>query len=233
MKIAPSLLSYHLRSRKKSKLIDFICDTYHYLKSSKYPSAYFALGGDINDLRVELLLNISPMFKQIVTKATRGAKTLSVIVTDLWDYYQCPEILPALQPDVPGVGKPSDHNAPFAKTYVDREGQKKKSYLFKTVRPFPDSGVSEFGRWLVAEDFSAVDSAANTTDKVEAFDQLLSSKIDSVFPTKEIKIYEGDKEWMTPQLRILRRQKSREYRQNKKSAKFIELQKKFLETKEN
>ena len=52
------------------------------------------------------------------------------------------------------------------------------------------------------------------------------------FPKKEIKIYDGDKEWMTPQLRILRRQKSREYQKNKKSIKFIELEKKFHDMKD-
>ena len=55
------------RSRKKSKLIDFISNTYNYLKSSKYPSAYFDLGGDINYLNVDNLLEISPMFQQSVT----------------------------------------------------------------------------------------------------------------------------------------------------------------------
>ena len=46
------------KSRKKSKLINFISETYHYLKSAKYPSAYFALGGDMNDLKIDQLLNI-------------------------------------------------------------------------------------------------------------------------------------------------------------------------------
>lgn len=117
------------RSTKKSKLIDFISNTYHYLKSSKFPSAYFALGGDINDLRVDKLLDISPLFNQIVTSATRGTKILSVIVTDLWDYYHTPEILPPLQPDKLGAGKPSDHSAPFARACTDRAARKDKNFV--------------------------------------------------------------------------------------------------------
>ena len=62
------------------------------MKSTKYPSAYFLLGGDINDLNVNLLLNILSKFSQIVPRLTRGSKTLSVIVTDLSEYYQNPEI---------------------------------------------------------------------------------------------------------------------------------------------
>jgi hypothetical protein len=113
-------------SRKKTKLIDFISETYHFLKATKYPSAYFILGGDINDLKVDLLLNISPKFSQIVTKPTRGSKTLSVIVTDLSVYYQNPVILPPIQPDVLGIGKPSDHSVPFARVYLDRTKPKRR-----------------------------------------------------------------------------------------------------------
>ena len=220
------------RSRKKSKLIDFISNTYHQLKSTKYPSAFFALGGDINDLRVDLLLSISPMFKQTVQKATRGEKILSVIVTDLWEFFQDPEILPALQPDIVGIGKPSDHNVPFTKTYTDRGIMRKKNYSLKIVRPFPDSGISEFGRWVMKEDFSSVTAAASTTDMVSEFEQLTGNKVDEIFPDKEIRIYEGDKEWMDSDLRTLRRQKSREYIKNKRSEKFIKLQKRFTDTKE-
>ena len=122
------------RSRKKTKLVDFISNTFHFLKATKYSSAYFALGGDINDLKVELLLDISPKFKQIVNLPTRGKKTLSVIVTDLWDHFQDPIILPPLQPDVDWVGKPSDHSVPFALTYNDRRKMRKmRLHLFKIV----------------------------------------------------------------------------------------------------
>ena len=220
------------RSRKKSKLVDFISNTYHHLKSTRFPSAFFALGGDINDLKVELLLDISPMFRQTVSLPTRGDKVLSVLVTDLWNFYQTPEILPALQPDVRGVGKPSDHNVPFARRYTDRRVLRKKNYSLKVIRPFPDSGICEFGQWIVQEDFSKVSSASTTSEMVNELEEVMSGKIEGIFPTKEIRIYEGDKEWMTSELRTIRRQKSREYVKNKKSKKFIELQKKFNEKKE-
>ena len=202
------------------------------MKSSKFPSAYFALGGDINDLRVDKLLDISPLFNQIVTSATRGTKTLSVIVTDLWDYYHNPEILPPLQPDKLGAGKPSDHSAPFARACTDRAARKDKNFVLKTVRPYPESGISEFGRWLGDENFSSLSQAENSTEIVDIFNQNITNKIDAIFPEKEVKIYKGDKEWMTPKLRTLRRQKSREYRKHKGSLKFKQLQKEFLELKE-
>ena len=219
-------------SRKKTKLVDFISESYHFLKSTKYPSAYFALGGDINDLKVDLLLDISPKFTQIVTRPTRGLKTLSVIVTDLSEFYQTPTILPPIQPDVPGVGKPSDHSVPFATTYLDRAKPREKNYTLKMVRPFPESGISEFGRWVQFENFSCLDASDSPTEMVDAFENIVAAKVDEIFPLKEIKIYHGDKEFMTPMLRKLRRQKSREYRRKKKSKKFIELQEKFCQLRE-
>ena len=65
------------------------------------------------------------MFKQIVNLATRGSKTLSVIVTDLSDFSKNPIIFPPLQPDVLGVGKPSGHCVSFAKTLHGTNTQKK------------------------------------------------------------------------------------------------------------
>ena len=66
---------------------------------------------------------------------------------------------------------------------------------------------------------------------VREFEILVKKKIDAIFPIKEVKIYSQDKEFMTAQMRKIRRQKSLEYRKNKKSEKFIRLQKKFLELK--
>ena len=60
----------------------------------------------------------------------------------------------------------------------------------------------------------------------------MSDKIELIFPTKTVKCYKGDQEWMTEELRKLRRQKSREYIKHKNSDKFRDLQKKFTELKE-
>ena len=218
-------------SRKKTKLVDFISETYNKLKATKYPSAFFALGGDINDLKVEQLLNISPKFSQLVNRPTRGQKILSVIVTDLGDFFQEPIILPPLQPDTPGIGKPSDHSVPLATTYTDRTKPKKTRYTLKNVRPFPDSGIAEFGRWLQNENFSALTLAESPDICVDIFEIMIKEKLEQIFPEKQIKIYDGDKEFMTKEMRKIRRQKSREYRRKKKSPKFNKLHLKFCQMK--
>ena len=69
-------------SKKQSKLIDYVTETYHYLKA-KHPNAFFLFGGDVNSLNWKEICDISPNFRQCVTKPTRKDKTLSVIITDL------------------------------------------------------------------------------------------------------------------------------------------------------
>ena len=89
-------------------LIDFITESYHILKS-RYPMAYFLGGGDINGLNWKELVTISSSFRQCVTKPTRKNKVLSIIITDLHPFYEEVKVIPPLEPDVKGIGKPSDH----------------------------------------------------------------------------------------------------------------------------
>ena len=72
------------------------------------------------------ILALTPKFQQIVRKPTRGNKILSVIVTDLHQFYKDPEILPPINPDIIGKGKPSDHSTPFAEPITDWSGPRPK-----------------------------------------------------------------------------------------------------------
>ena len=85
-------------SRKKSALINHISINYFILKS-QHPDSAFICGGDKNDLNLQLLLDIDPSFRQIVTKPTYNQSVLEVIVTDIGQYYLEPTIRPAVQPD--------------------------------------------------------------------------------------------------------------------------------------
>ena len=192
-----------------------------------YPSAFLICGGDINDLKVGQLLGITKNLKQIVTKATRQGKTLSVIVTDLHAHYGEPNILDPVQPDTPGKGKPSDHSTPLA---IPSTNNKKKCYRIK-VQPFPDSGIREFGRWIVRKQFEEVFNANSPTDKVKEFTEVMEKKVEEIFPKKRMKIFDKDKEWINPQLQKLRRMKAREYRRKNKSQRYNALQKQFLNLK--
>ena len=218
------------RSRKKSKLIDHITQTYHWLKL-KYPSAFFLMGGDINCLDVSQLLSISGAFKQIVNRPTRQSKILSIIITDLHSYYQEPFIIQPLQPDVPGCGKPSDHSVPVAIPYTDTSRPRKTDFELKVVRPIPESKLISLGQWITNEKFHEVRQPTHPTEKVEALRKIMDDKVEEVCPQKTVKIYKKDQEWMTEPLRRIRRMKSREYQRHGKSEKFEKLQTQFEELK--
>ena len=135
--------------------------------------------------------------KQLGTKPTRQGKILSVIVTDLYQHYQEPEILAPVKPDVPGQGKSTDHSTPLA-TPLSDTAQAKKNYRLCAVRPLPDSRVRQFGNWIVGESFPNVTLENNASTKVDQFNSLVNKKLDEFCPVKTIKIFDKDKEWMDP-----------------------------------
>ena len=95
-------------SKKRSQLIDHIHATYNYLKL-QHPGAFIIFSGDKNDLDVNQIINVNPRMRQIVTKCTRGSKILTVLITDLPEFYQVPFVIPPVPVDEPGNGVPSDH----------------------------------------------------------------------------------------------------------------------------
>ena len=114
---------------------------------------------------------------------------------------------------------------------MDRCKTRQKTFTLKSVRLFPDSGVSEFGRWIQKKDFTFLNIGDDPTERVAAFESVIAVKVDEIFPKKEVKIYNSDKEFMSNQMRSLRRQKSREYRRKGRSEKFITMQKEFDDQK--
>ena len=87
------------RSRKKTKLIEHISTEYYKLKSA-HPRAAFMCGGDKNDLHVKHFLDISPSFRQIITKATHKNSVLECLITDIGHLYNEPVIGPPIKPDL-------------------------------------------------------------------------------------------------------------------------------------
>ena len=97
----------------------------------------------------------------------------------------------------------------------------------KTSRPLPDSGVREFGRKLIEEDWSAV-RVEDSSDLQEAdFQDILTQLLDDTCPAKTVKLWIQDKPYMTELLKKLHRQRTREYRKWGKSPKYKRLTEKF------
>ena len=130
-------------SKKKSALVKHISLSYFALKS-QFPDAAFVCGGDKNDLNLNLLLNIDPSFRQIVSKPTYKQSTLDVLVTDIGHYYHDPTIRPAVEPDNPLVASPSDHSIAFAKVNTNTNHPPIRKITSHVTRPLPSEALAGF-----------------------------------------------------------------------------------------
>ena len=108
--------------------------------------------------------------------------------------YAVPYIAPAVQPDVPGHGVPSDHDQAVAVPLAGaREGADTRAYSIKSSQPLPDSKVREFSQWVVAEDWGALNGNLSTSDQATKLREILNNQIDKHFPIMQCRVSNGDK----------------------------------------
>ena len=219
------------RSPKKSKLLDHILTTVHMLLS-KYPNAGLIIGGDKNDLNISSLIAGIPRVRQIVTKNTHKSKILDIIITNLHQFYQVPEIVPPVQPDDPTRGVPSDHSTPLALP-VSADNHVTREYRTATVRPLPESGIELFNQWMTTLNWEPMLTLSDEgveltpTEQVEKLQSTIEKKLNEIFPMKTIKTSCSDKPFITSELKKLDRKKKKEYRKKGRSEKYLRLQSEF------
>ena len=83
-------------SKKNSILIEHISIVLNTLKVER-PDAATIIAGDKNDLDVNRILDLDPALVQIVRRATREDKLLSVVIIDQRKFYIEPMIIDAFQ----------------------------------------------------------------------------------------------------------------------------------------
>ena len=215
-------------SRKKSSLIEHLTITINRLKI-EHPNANFIIGGDKNDLNENEILSICPSFRQLVLKPTRKSKTLTVVITDLHRFYQEPLIIPPVPVDPGASGSPSDHlgvlvlpvNAPVTTNKTKKE---------ITIRPIKESSLLSFGQQFASEDWEFLESSnLSSTKIVSLFQQHCNKLVEHHFPLKTVRVSSHDLPFFNERLRLLRRQRQREYCRSGKSEKYVKLKKAFEE----
>ena len=212
------------RSKKKTKLVEHISLNYFQLKSS-YPDCAFICGGDKNDLNIKHLLDISPNFRQIVTKPTHKTSILEVVVTDIGHLYNEPVIRPPLTPDIPGQGVPSDHKIVFVTPIRDSSKPPNRSCLIKTSRPLTTQAKQKFASWIQYESWESVINCSDSSSMAASFSAFVQHKIEENCPLKTFKVNRLDNEFTTPAIKRIKRLKSREYTKHGNSQLFKDLKK--------
>ena len=211
-------------SRKKTALIQHISLNCYMLKA-QYPDAAFICGGDKNDLNTQLLLDIKPSFKQLVTLPTYRLSVLDVLITDIGQYFVVPIIRPPVQPDNPQTASPSDHRIAFAKTLPSSNLLVQRVIRSHTIHPLPDEAISRFAGWIQHEPWTFVYNGTNPTDMVDRFNFLIQLNLDTHCPTKTVRGTNLDGKIQSEAVKQASRRKNREYAKHGNSSKYKELKK--------
>ena len=210
------------KSRKNAKLLDHLISTLHLLLT-KYPSCGWVAGGDKNQFPLAPLLGALPKCRQIVTKYTyKGIKIYDVLLTNLGKFYSVPYIAPAVQPDDPSTGAvPSDHDTAVAEPLAGTDGAATREYRVKSSRPFPESGLRNFGSWMNRVRWEGeLTWDMDSTQQALKMELMLQVSVDAIFPTKRCRISSDDKPFITAELKKLDMYVKREYKLKGKSEKY-------------
>jgi hypothetical protein len=208
------------RSKKKTILIDHILTVLAKLRS-EHPDAATIIAGDKNDLDESGILAFDPSFIQIVTKPTRKDKVLSVIITDLRQFYIEPKIIAPIPVDNPKKGAPSDHNGVLAIPVNNHESKRGTTKEVRYVRQMPESSIDEFRQSIRSIDWYLMIEGLSSSGMVDTFQEMTKELSDLHFPPKKISITPFDKPWITEELKTIRRRRQRIYRKEGRSSSFL------------
>ena len=98
-----------------------------------------------------------------------------------------------------------------------------------TIRPIKQSALDKFGQTIVQEGWLFLELNSSPTALVGEFQNHCSTLVEHFFPLKTVKISSFDKPFFNDRLRLLRRQRQREYRKSGRSIKYLKLKSEFLE----
>ena len=216
-------------SVRKTQLIDHINQAYHILCTKYNKGLHFILAADSNDLKLDNILSLSPQMRQMVSGVTRlnPPKMIDPIITTLHTYYQEPIIFPPLDPDPHSDGKPSDHFIPVMRPINITNNKCARSHRVVTVRPILESGMNQLKSWMGNQSWSQILDEESINKKAIILQDCVLEKVNQFLPEKRRKIASDDDPWITEDLKKLNRTRQREYRKNKKSNTYKEINRRY------
>ena len=89
------------------------------------------------------------------------------------------------------------------------------------------SGIDNFGAWIRNQTWDEVLQAKTVDEKSEMLQNMLLKKLDEFLPQKNKTVTSDDQPFYSEKMKRLKRLKSREYHKNRKSVKWMELNKNY------
>ena len=228
-RIACCSLYFGGKNRKKTLLLDHISDAYHLLSKKYQRGLYFVIAGDVNDLNISPILDLSSNFQQIVKDPTRldPPAILDPIITTLHTYYQRPECVTPLDADFDKAGVASDHKIVIARPVNIIDNKCNREYRSVKVRPFTESGLKKIEKWFIEQSWEEVYKADSSHEKAKVFQTMLLDALEKFLPEKNRTFASDDKPWITHKLKVLDRRRKRVFHLERKSLKWGKLNETF------
>ena len=212
-------------SRTKSILNDHIATNFHLQKMKNEGVKFFFLG-DFNDHKPHVILQLSPQLRQVVHHQTYRQNTLDLVITDAHAVYHPPIQEPPLLPDDPDSAAPSDHYGNILIPRSDISTIIPRPYKLVSVRPITQSQMNALGKWIVQEQWENVLNEKDTDTALDIFTSTVFTMLNSVAPTKQVKIACQDPAWMNTRIKSMIRKRNREFDKHGKSQKWKNLKRK-------
>ena len=155
--------------------------------STRYKDGlHWIISGDVNELKLDAVLNLQSNFHQVVTFKTRPKSTAKYIhdpiITSLSKYYQNPIGLSPLKSDI-GLTE-SDHLMVFMAPLQSIDNiPARKTHLVK-IRPCPKSGVQKLVECMENENWSFIISEKSAHIQAKLLHGYLMSILDNYLPEK-------------------------------------------------
>ena len=169
---------------------------------SIYPNCTLIIAGDFNRLDATRLKRHFHL-KQIVKAPIRKDAILDLLLTNLYNHYDTPQIFLPF-----GL---SDHNTISVSPLVRKPGtiSADKFILKRDLQP---SRKAEMGRYLCSLDWPLLLSSLETGDELLCvFEQVIHTGLDLLMPVRKVRMNTRDAPWMTQHLEDLIRKRQQAF----------------------
>ena len=208
-------------------MTDHIVTTLHQLLTV-HPWAGIMGGGDRNEWNVSPIQAAIPRLLNLQQLPTLNGKNWDILLSNMGPFYSTPVICPPIRADNPSRGKDGDHLVPVVYPLDKASLVQVKGWTERTTRPLLDSSIRIFRQSIIQPNWETVKSSDSPTEQDNALQAILLRMLDDTCPAKTVKLRTEDKPFITKEIKVLDRQRRREYNKRGKSVLFTTLNDRYV-----